>query len=146
MGAAVIVLGWPAAILWPNGSKGAHWSRISTARKLARSEAAWMAKLAAITPPPDGPIHLRIEGYPTPRSRPDADGLQAALKPHLDGIADALAVNDRRFVPHTKVMPYDREKAGTVHIRIVEPAARILVTLPSGAQAWVDPENLEIAG
>jgi hypothetical protein len=114
-----LVLPWPSRDLHPN-SRG-HWSKRSTAAKRARY-AAWALTRQAYTAEalaslPDGPLHVWIDGYPTDRRRRDADGLLSSLKPALDGIADALGVDDRRFVPHPWVKDEVR-KGGEVRIRI----------------------------
>lgn len=64
----------------------------------------------------DAPIALHITFYPPDKRRRDRDNAQASLKHHLDGIADALGVDDYRFRP-----TYDfaePEKPGRVEVKI----------------------------
>lgn len=112
-----LVLPWPDRALHPN-SRG-HWSKRAKAAKAARAKACLMAKAAGWgrVAWPDGPLHVWLDGYPTDRRRRDADGLLSSLKPWLDGIADAMQIDDRRFVPHPWVKPEVR-KGGEVRVRI----------------------------
>lgn len=112
-----VVLPWPSRDLHPNSR--VHWSKRSKAAKVEKGAAHALTLSAGLHLDhlPDGPIHVWIDGYPTDRRRRDADGLLSSLKPALDGIALALGVDDRRFVPH----PWVKERVvpgGEVRIRI----------------------------
>lgn len=48
--------------------------------------------------PSEGSIPIHVTYHPKTNRRRDRDGAQASLKAALDGIADALRVNDTRFV------------------------------------------------
>jgi hypothetical protein len=114
-----LILPWPDRALHPNSRT--HYMARSKAAKAAR-KAAWAIARQAWTVAdmanlPDGRLHVWIDGYGTDRRRRDADGLLSSLKPWLDGIADALGVDDRRFVPHPWVKDEVR-KGGEVRIRI----------------------------
>ena len=67
----------------------------------------------------DGKLHLWIDYYAKTRNYPDADNCLSASKAYLDGIADALGVNDRRFVHHPFVKD-ETFKGGKVVIRITK--------------------------
>jgi Holliday junction resolvase RusA-like endonuclease len=113
-----IVLPWPERVLHPNARP--HWSTKRKAVKQARHDAYCYAIAADWRPDtawPEGPLHIWIDGYPKDRRRRDADGLLSSLKAALDGIADAMGVDDRRFVPHPWVKDEVR-KGGEVRIRI----------------------------
>jgi crossover junction endodeoxyribonuclease RusA len=58
------------------------------------------AKLKA--PEGDGKIEIEVTFYPPDRRPRDADNMVAAIKSGLDGVADALNVNDKRFLPSFK--------------------------------------------
>lgn len=98
----VVTLPWPAPLLWPN-ARPRHWSHRSNAVRRARSDAARAAlEAGAIRMRAafggEGPIRMHLEFRPGPRQREsDDDNRIAAMKPHRDGIADALKVDDRRF-------------------------------------------------
>lgn len=112
-----LVLPWPSRVLHPN-ARG-HWSMRSKAAKIARRNATFLAMEAGWNKVvwPDGPLHVWIDGYPNDRRRRDADGLLSSLKAALDGIADTMGIDDRRFVPHPWVKDEVR-KGGEVRIRI----------------------------
>lgn len=92
-----VALPWPDRRLSPNAR--VHWSRRAKAVKLARQEALALAFEA-------GARRLRITGQPRiamtfcppDRRRRDMDNLIASMKAANDGIADALNVDDSRFV------------------------------------------------
>lgn len=113
-----LILPWPSRDLHPNSR--VHWSKRSRAAKDARAMSMLFALASGWKPgavPTEGPLHLWIDGYPTDRRRRDADGLLSSLKSALDGISDALGVDDRRFVPHPWVKDEVR-KGGEVRVRI----------------------------
>lgn len=114
-----LVLPWPHRDLHPN-SRG-HWSKRAKAAKAAR-QLAWGLTLQVLTVAdldnlPEGRLHLWLDFYPPDRRKRDDDGLLSSMKPWLDGIADALGVDDRRFVPHPWVKDEVR-KGGEVRVRI----------------------------
>jgi crossover junction endodeoxyribonuclease RusA len=87
---------WPAKPLWQN-SRG-HWGKKARAVADARAEAyaeALAASIACIRG------HERYEVIvtfaPSARSRADNHNLPATVKAHIDGIADALQIDDRRI-------------------------------------------------
>lgn len=94
-----IELSWPEPELWPN--RRDHWSKRAHAAKDARSEAYWATNIAlaaaGLMGVPAGKVYLNVTGHKPNARKRDATNLQAALKAALDGIADALAVDDERF-------------------------------------------------
>lgn len=52
---------------------------------------------------PEGRLHLWMDFYAPDRRRRDDDGLLASMKAARDGIADALAIDDARFVSHPMI-------------------------------------------
>lgn len=109
--------GWPSRELHPNAR--VHWAKRAKAAKAAREVGHWTAhangwdrlKL------PGGRLHLWIDFYPPDKRRRDDDGLLASFKPYRDGIADAMGIDDVRFVSH----PYVRDevrKGGEVVVRL----------------------------
>lgn len=111
-----IVLPWPHPALNPN--KRTHWAKLSGLKKKARRQA-YLAALEAgwRTEWPEGRLHIWIDGYPSDKRHRDHDNFLASLKAALDGIADAMQVNDSRFVPHPWIKDEVR-KSGDVRIRI----------------------------
>ncbi len=103
-----ITLPFPKPGLNPNKSKGRHWRSTSKERKQARTDAYWLTieafsshrrnggKLPAKTAESIG---LSIAFVHPDRRKRDRDNLFASLKHDLDGIADALGIDDSRFEP-----------------------------------------------
>lgn len=101
----LISLPWPDSRLSPNARL--YWAAKVAPKKIAREGAAWATKgaegfhaaKAALTAS-EGHIPLTVRFYPPDRRHRDTDNMVASLKAAIDGIADALEVNDRRFRPH----------------------------------------------
>ena len=113
-----LALPWPSKDLSPNAR--VHWRK----RAKAAADARALAKLAARatgwrpgTDLPEGRLHLWIDFYPPTRRLPDDDNMLARVKPYRDGIADALGIDDKRFVSHPYVRDTPR-KGGQVVFRI----------------------------
>lgn len=98
MSAIRIELSWPAHELSPNAR--AHHMVVHRFKKAAKTEASWATKIAMpfTWAPADGPIPVRLIAHPPMAWRTgDGDNLVARVKAHLDGIAQTIGVNDRRF-------------------------------------------------
>lgn len=96
----MIDLPWPPKELSPNAR--VHWTKKAKAAKAYRLECFILAKAAGITAP-EGKILLTVEFFPPSRRAYDDDNLLARMKSARDGIADALGVDDRRFVTQFSV-------------------------------------------
>jgi crossover junction endodeoxyribonuclease RusA len=95
-----IELDFPPAELFPNRSRGKHWGATHTAKSNYRTMSGWMTKnQCASWKPVDGDIRLEITFVMPDKRLRDADNCLAAAKAGLDGMADALNVNDRQFQP-----------------------------------------------
>lgn len=112
-------LPWPAKEVWPNYRQSHHWSSFTKARKAQREYAHWWT-LKHLT---DGQkdhlpdrIQIHVEFYPPDRRNRDDDGCIGAFKSARDGIADALAVDDKRFKPVYWFM--EPEKPGKIVVKI----------------------------
>jgi hypothetical protein len=93
----VIELPFPPATL--SGHAKGHWRGKSsvTAKHRAWAKAATLAaKVCA--PEGTGDIRVVVTFYP-PNRRGDRVNFPNRCKPYFDGIADALKVNDSRFLP-----------------------------------------------
>lgn len=113
-----VVLSWPKPELNPNSR--AHWSKKAKFKKSQRHEALLLAQQAGwhkVEWPKGGRLHVWIDGYAKDKRHRDHDNFLASLKGALDGIADAIGVNDSRFVPHPYIKDEVR-KGGEVRIRI----------------------------
>lgn len=88
----------------------------SRATKAYRTTAHWAAKAAQVhAPEGDGDIALHVTFYP-PSRRPDRQNMPGWIKAGIDGIADAIGVNDRRFDPRYTYA--DPVKGGRVEVTI----------------------------
>ena len=93
---SAITLPWPPASL--SGHNKGHW-RAKSAIVAKHRQWAHDATLAAkIRAPATGDIPIIIAFYP-PDRRGDRVNFPNRIKPVLDGIAQALKVNDSRFLP-----------------------------------------------
>lgn len=92
----LIELPWPPKEL--SGHHNVHWRVLQPIKKKHRE---W-ARLATIEAQPvvaaTGDIHVSATFYP-PDQRTDRVNMPNRLKAYWDGVADALGVNDRRFLP-----------------------------------------------
>lgn len=113
----ILELPWPDRKLHPNART--HWRAKARATRLARGDAFIFARAAGwhTFPLPEGRLHLWLDFYPPDRRRRDDDGLLASMKAARDGIADALKIDDARFVSHPCVMD-DVVQGGKVVVRI----------------------------
>lgn len=116
-GVMELVLPWPSRVLHPNSRP--HWAQRAKAAKLARETAHLLAIEAGwhVAKVPDGRLHIWWDFYPPDRRKRDDDGLLSSVKAARDGLADALGIDDSRFVSH----PYLRDevrKGGEVRVRI----------------------------
>ena len=121
-----VILPWPDAKLNPNRNKGLHWAATSKLRKDAREIAFLIAHQAKPVGEDwldwldgHGNVHVQITFIQPDRRARDRDNLLSALKPSLDGVADALGVNDACFEPVTIRREYGA-KPGSVRIQIGE--------------------------
>jgi len=114
MVAKLVTLPWPDKRLSPNARQ--HWARLRLVKAQAKNDAAWATRAIRPGSLPDGPIPLKITFYPPDNRRRDRDNMQASLKAALDGVAQALGVDDYRFLPSYEFAP--PEKPGRVEIEV----------------------------
>lgn len=117
-----IVCPWPPGALTPNAKRRLHWSRYSPVAKryriacwtLAR-EALGLARFAA-------PPSVKIEFHPPDARHRDDDNMVGAFKAGRDGIAEAIAFDDRHWRPAYTFHPPHR------------PAGQVVVTIEGEAK------------
>jgi len=68
---------------------------------------------------PEGRALLAIEFLPPDRRKRDDDNMLAAFKAGRDGLADALGIDDNRFVTQLSVSD-ETVKGGAVRVRIMK--------------------------
>ena len=98
----IIHLPFPDMSLATNKSKGKHWSVTSNKRSTARLEAFYLTKQANISiKNKNAPVGLKITFVQKDKRKRDLQNQLEACKPFLDGIADAIGVDDYYFAPIT---------------------------------------------
>ena len=118
----IIILPFPSPKLNPNRANGGHWSSTCKLRKAARMEAFAITvnevrKSGLALSKDGGSVPLKITFVQPDKRQRDRDNLLAACKPHLDGIADGLGINDAQFEPVTICREYGN-KPGFVKVEI----------------------------
>lgn len=118
-----VTLSWPASELMQNRHDGHHWSYAAAEKADYRREGYLMALSAINTrrydPKPERLYRVSMVFHPPDKRRRDVSNLHAAMKSALDGISDAMGVNDVRFVEHTQRMGIAIEN-GSVVITVEE--------------------------
>lgn len=105
----IVSLPYPAKILWPNGRTRSHRWKASEVKKHKRW--AYLAALEADTGEQFiNPVEVRLRVCAHPRGPlPDQDNCIAAAKAYLDGIADAIGINDNCFT--APIVTFGRREA-----------------------------------
>ena len=109
----MIVLPFPPSSL--SGHAKGHWHGKSAVTAKWRAWAKHATLEAKATAPADGDILVRVRFVP-PDRRGDRVNFPNRCKPIFDGIADALRVNDSRFLPAFEYCA--PEKPGRIEITI----------------------------
>ena len=115
----MITLPWFAKELSPNTK--CHWARRSKAAKSARKHAFLATRLAGYGKVSDeqasSPKTLSIVFYP-PSKRGDLDNMLASAKNLVDGIADAIGINDKNFA--YRIRRAEVFKGGKIEVEILD--------------------------
>jgi crossover junction endodeoxyribonuclease RusA len=106
-----INLPWPPKQLSPNSR--IHWGEKSKIAKKYRHDCYLLCKAANLAAPEtDGKLVLWMTFFPPDKRARDDDNLVASFKNGRDGIADALGIDDKRFIcrpfVHTETGGYVR--------------------------------------
>lgn len=112
-------LPWPPAQLSPN--RRLHWASVARAKKQYR-QSCWAtvaSLLAENRRVPSGGLALSLRFLPPNRRSYDRDNLLARMKAGIDGMCDALGIDDRRFQRVT-VEVGEPVKGGAVEVTITE--------------------------
>lgn len=92
----MIELPWPPSSLSGHNDKHYRVMRPIIAKHREWARSATLAAMPAI--PATGDIRICVTFHP-PNRRGDRINFSNRMKPYYDGIADALKVNDKRFLP-----------------------------------------------
>lgn len=115
----IVTLPYPEKVLSPNAR--AHWAVIARAKKKAREAASWATISAAGSTANLAPyaaqerLAVGIKFYPPDNRRRDVDNALASLKAALDGIADAMGMDDSRFI----IVPQMQASDGSARVEVV---------------------------
>jgi crossover junction endodeoxyribonuclease RusA len=115
----LVALPWPDKRVSPNYRQSHHWRSYAPAVKAQRFQAHQLA-LAAFMP--NRPkfdserILVEVHFYPPDRRGRDEDGMIGSAKSAIDGIADALNVDDKRF--RCTYWFHAPEKPGRIEVRV----------------------------
>ena len=109
-----LMLPWPPKVLSPNART--HWATKSRAAKAYRSACFLLCRQAGLSAP-TGRALLSLEFIPPDRRRRDDDNCIAAFKSGRDGVAQALGIDDSRFVTQLQISA-ETIKGGAVRVRI----------------------------
>lgn len=115
----VLRLPWPSSELRQNARP--HWALKARATKEARNHA-WAVAMEAPRVDPDPEAVIFIEYYPK-HHRMDVQNVHAMMKPYIDGIAEAMNVDDRLFQVNFPAVYAGKRNPGEVIFRILRRAA-----------------------
>jgi len=113
-----ITMPWPDAPLWPNSRR--HRMVVAAHRKQQRALAYGLAVERGMhrLNVPEGVVRVSLFFCPPSLRSFDTDNAVASMKGAIDGLADALHINDRWFQP----VPYRGEKCRDGGVLIVAEA------------------------
>lgn len=109
-----LTLPWPPRVLSPNARS--HWAKKSAAAKSYRRMCHLLCLQSELIAPA-GRMLLDLEFVPPDARRRDDDNCLAAFKAGRDGLADALGIDDSRFITRLQ-MSRETVKGGAVRVRI----------------------------
>ena len=106
----VVVLPWPHRYLSPNSRVmwQAKYQVSSKARNLARLLTLELFGCGNSALPIDNLINIQLIAHAYDKRSRDEDNIIASMKPYLDGIADAIGVNDAAF--HFRELQFGQTK------------------------------------
>jgi len=92
-----VELPWPAKELSPNARH--HWATAARAKKAYRSRCRELGKGQALASAKDGAqsVLVSLTFFPPDKRARDWDNLLASMKSGLDGLADAMGIDDSRW-------------------------------------------------
>jgi len=92
-----LVVPWPPATLNPNAR--VHWATLAKAKKRYRKDCGWLARAQGARRMEAfiGRLDVIITLCPPVRGQVDFDNSIASLKSGIDGIADAIGIDDGKW-------------------------------------------------
>lgn len=116
-----VELPYPNRILFPNGR--AHWrARAKSAKAYRAAGFFYTSQAIGMGPKPkipeEGKVGVRLTFYPPDHRIRDEDNQLAAMKSALDGVADALGINDKKFHILEPIFKEEVVKGGKVVVTL----------------------------
>lgn len=115
-------LSFPAPELMQNRREGRHWSYAHEAKVAQRQEAYLLARQSitqsGFEARPDARHRVEMVFCPPDNRRRDVSNLHAAMKAALDGIAEAMEIDDSAFTEHEQRMSAVHAR-GCVRVRVL---------------------------
>ena len=112
----VIDLPWPHKSLSPNAR--IHWAPKAKLTASYRSECGWRARAQGVYPTDADRVRMTITFCPPDARRRDVQNMIGSVKALVDGLQDALGLDDSRFVIAYVLGPI--VKGGAVRVEIEE--------------------------
>lgn len=113
-----IHLAFPSPGLFPNRAKGKHWASLYKLKTEATTASFILTKAQAKGwTPTDKELRLTVTFVMPDKRKRDADNCLAAAKSALDGVAQALKVDDFQFQP-VQVFRQFGDKPGALIVEI----------------------------
>lgn len=112
----MIVVPFPPSSLSGHAKGNSRWRKIADTKRYRACAKAAALEAKAVAPEGKGDITIRVRFVP-PDRRGDRINFPNRMKPIFDGIADALGVNDSRFLPLFEYA--EPEKPGRVEIEVL---------------------------
>ena len=109
-----IELPWPHKSLSPNAR--IHWAPKAKLTASYRSECGWRARAQGVYPVDADRVQMRIVFCPPDLRQRDKQNMISAVKALVDGLQDALGVDDSRFDIEYDIGPI--VKGGAVQVEI----------------------------
>ena len=114
----MIELPWPDKSLSPN-ARG-HWAKSASAKQSAKRDAKMAALAAGYRNLNFEALHLRITFHPPDRRKRDLDNMLSSLKSALDGVRDAVGVDDSNW--ELTIRRGEKVEGGVVVVEIGPPS------------------------
>ncbi len=115
-----IELPFPPSILSAHAKGNDNWRKIAETKRcraLAKDTTETAGYQSDYAPPENGDIRIDMAFIP-PDNRGDRCNYPARMKAYIDGIAEAMCVNDKRFLPSYRFLP--NAKPGCVIVTLFE--------------------------
>lgn len=111
-----VVYPYPPTVLSPNSRE--HWSKVAKEKKIARHDAHYLTKISGVKIDASKKVTLSIVFRPSTKCRYDIDNALARCKAMIDGIADALGVDDHNF--EYRLARGEPFKGGAVEVTFIQ--------------------------